>query len=113
MIHVVECGPPPALTNGESVISGPVTPSGTPVLGAMATYNCSEGFNLVGVNVLECQPDGSWLPVSPGTCEGENVFYIVHTGQRFFPCKENILLNYSAMQHQIVLAGLIHGTLNT
>ena len=38
--------------------------------GAMATYTCDEGFNLIGNSTRLCQADGSWKGTDP-TCQSE------------------------------------------
>ena len=38
--------------------------------GSIATYTCSEGFELEGTQTRVCQSDGTWSGKEP-TCEGE------------------------------------------
>ena len=51
-----------------SVTNGVVTHS-TTTLGAVATYSCNTGFQLIGNRNRTCQADSTWTATNP-TCEG-------------------------------------------
>lgn len=52
--------------------NGKVTLTGTDVF-SMATYNCNQGFGLLGVSSRICQDSGSWSDSAP-TCERKELF---------------------------------------
>ena len=49
----VDCGQPPAITNGNVL-----APNST--YQSMARYECSEGFQITGSTLMECRHDGVW-----------------------------------------------------
>ena len=49
--------------------NGLVTINGR-TFGSIATYQCDEGFILVGSETRTCQQDGEWSDSQP-TCEGQ------------------------------------------
>lgn len=64
----VDCGPPPALTNGE--VSAPNT-----TFQSVATYQCSRGYEFPSVDAtisITCLFEGAWsAPTASLTCECE------------------------------------------
>eukprot|EP00117_Sycon_ciliatum_P048173 scpid2370/ scgid5761/ Sushi, von Willebrand factor type A, EGF and pentraxin domain-containing protein 1; CCP module-containing protein 22; Polydom; Selectin-like osteoblast-derived protein; Serologically defined breast cancer antigen NY-BR-38 len=55
---LVDCGRPPDVPNGR--ISGNIY-----TYGAEVEYRCSQGYSLMGSNVLECQATGAWSGRAP------------------------------------------------
>ncbi len=56
--NVLACGAPPSPEHG-TVNVGPTT------YGAIATYACATGYELVGAATSACQPTGTWSPTTP------------------------------------------------
>ena len=52
----------PSNTTGLTINSPRIT------FGAVASYECSEAFQLEGVETRECQADGTWTGAAP-TCQ--------------------------------------------
>ena len=59
-LSVVDCGPPPTITNGS-----PGTPTST-TFGGTVTYTCDNGFTLSGSAMITCLAAGSWS--TPPSC---------------------------------------------
>lgn len=53
--------------------NGVVSLNGT-LVGSLAMYSCSMGYNLVGINTRSCQSDGQWSGSAP-TCQGVYVYF--------------------------------------
>ena len=51
---IVDCGPPPSITDGS-----PGTPTST-TLGGTVTYTCNSGYTLSGSPTVTCLSGGSW-----------------------------------------------------
>ena len=60
---VVDCDSLPNPTNGSVIFS-------MSTFGAMATYMCDEGFDLIGNSTRLCLANGSWEGTAP-TCQSE------------------------------------------
>ena len=65
-----DCGILPSPDNGVVVFIFEST-----LVGAIAEYRCSSGFNLVGFGARFCQANGTWSDFEP-TCEGKDIYDI-------------------------------------
>ena len=61
-LTVVDCGPPPPITNGS-----PGTPDMTTFEGTV-TYSCNDGYQLSGSSPVTCMANGDWN--TRPTCTG-------------------------------------------
>ena len=77
-ISVADCGFLMDPENGVVTINGRT-------FGSTATYQCDEGFNLVGNETRICQENGEWSDSQP-TCESQlsTNFWHVCNNERFF-----------------------------
>jgi hypothetical protein len=66
----VDCGAPPKLDNG--LVSAPSTTYNT-----VASYSCSQGFSLSGLDQRTCQANGAWSGAAP-TCQAITPRLTIH-----------------------------------
>ena len=64
MPSVVDCGGLSSPQNGQVILTNTT-------FGSTATYQCDEGFNLIGDMQRICQSNGVWSGNEP-TCEGNH-----------------------------------------
>ena len=71
---VINCGLLPLLSKGRVAYTTGVVTGLETGLNAMASYSCSEGYNLVGDMTRTCQANGQWDGGEP-TCMCEYIVY--------------------------------------
>ena len=65
---MVECGPPPNITNGQVTYSGITYQS-------VANYSCEAGYRLEGSEFKSCQDSLLWTPTDTA-CNSEYIYII-------------------------------------
>lgn len=55
--------------------------SGSPIPGAVATYTCERGFELLGPSRRVCAPDGQWTPNGIPFCGKRFVQFEISKGK--------------------------------
>ena len=69
LITGVDCGPLTAPRNG--TVNVPIT-----TFEAVAFYNCSHGYNLIGVSRRICQANATWSSEEP-VCKGKRIPFLI------------------------------------
>ena len=71
---VINCSLLPLLSEGQIAYTPGVVTNLETGLNAVASYSCSEGYNLVGDMIRTCQASGQWDGTEP-TCMCEYIVY--------------------------------------